>query len=231
MKITEEMLYECAGKAEELWLSTFPSNDEIPEHKFSKGFERKMKKLLQTQRRSPALNRFISASKRVAVFALAVLTVSFSCLMCVEAYREKFLKIITDVFEDLSRFSISSSWSTNPELGEIKYGYLPEGMSEIDREYNSETHSQIIYFEDAEGRYLEISQDIMISGKESTLIVDTEDAEVSTINLNGREATMIVKGLHTILMWEDDIFIMLVSGDFPPDEILKVASEIRILEK
>ena len=110
MKITEEMLYKHAGRAEELWLSTFPSDDELPEHKFSKGFERKMKKLLRVQRRSPSLNRFISITKRVAVIALAVLTVSFSCLMCVEAYREKFLKVITEVFEDLSLFSFSSSW-------------------------------------------------------------------------------------------------------------------------
>ena len=109
MKITEEMLYKSAEKAEELWLDTFPSDDELPKHKFSKRFERKMKKLRQTQRRSPALNRFISISKRIAVIALAILTVSFSCLMCVEAYREKFIQVITEIFEDLTQYSFSSS--------------------------------------------------------------------------------------------------------------------------
>lgn len=231
MKITEEMLYKHAGRAEELWLSTFPSDDELPEHKFSKGFERKMKKLLRVQRRSPSLNRFISITKRVAVIALAVLTVSFSCLMCVEAYREKFLKVITEVFEDLSLFSFSSSWRANPELGEVEYGYLPEGVSEIGREYAPEIHNQIIYFEDLRGRSLEISQNIMVSGNTSTFIVDTENAEVSTINFNGYDATLIIKGIHTTLLWEDDVSVIMVSGDFPSDEILKVANEIRILEK
>lgn len=49
-----------------------------------KRFARKINKLIRAQRRSLGLNRFISASKRIAVIALAVLTVNFSCLMSVE---------------------------------------------------------------------------------------------------------------------------------------------------
>ena len=146
MKITEEMLYKSAEKAEELWLDTFPSDDELPKHKFSKRFERKMKKLRQTQRRSPALNRFISISKRIAVIALAILTVSFSCLMCVEAYREKFIQVITEIFEDLTQYSFSSSHAEKTEFSEITFDYLPEGMTEVHREHNPKTHSQSIFF-------------------------------------------------------------------------------------
>lgn len=71
----------------------------------------------------------------------------------------------------------------------------------------------------------------MVSGNTSTFIVDTENAEVSTINFNGYDATLIIKGIHTTLLWEDDVSVIMVSGDFPSDEILKVANEIRILEK
>jgi hypothetical protein len=70
LKITEEMLYESVSKAEELWLSLLPTEDELPEHVFSKKFEKQMKKLIQAQRRTPWRNGFISASKRVAVVAL-----------------------------------------------------------------------------------------------------------------------------------------------------------------
>ena len=67
MKLSEEMLYEHARKAEELWLNSLPSDDKIPEHRFSNKFERKMRKLIRSQRRSPGLNQFLSASKRIAV--------------------------------------------------------------------------------------------------------------------------------------------------------------------
>ena len=221
MKLSEQMLYEHARKAEELWLNSLPSDDKIPEHRFSNKFERKMRKL----------NQFLSASKRIAVIALAILTVSFSCLMCVEAYREKFIEVITEIFEELTQFSFSSSRTEKTELGEITLEYLPDGMLEVYRECNSKTHNQSIYFEDIEGRRIGIDQDIMVDGKQSTMILDTEDADVSTIDFNGYEATLIVKGEHTILMWEDDVSVILVSGDFPPDEIIRVASGIHVSEK
>lgn len=231
MKLSEEMLYEYARKAEVLWLNSLPSDVEIPEHKFSNKFERKMKKLIREQRRAPWLNKFISASKRVAIVALAILTVSFSCLMCVEAYREKLIEVITEIFEELTQFSFSSSRTEKTELGEISLEYLPDGMVEVYRECNSRIHNQSIYFEDMEGRKIGIDQDIMVDGKQSTVILDTEDADVSTIDFNGYEATLIVKGEHTILMWKDDVSVILVSGDFPPDEIIRVASGIHVSEK
>lgn len=231
MKITDDMLYSSAPNAERLWLDTLPTREELPEHQFSKGFERKMNKLVRLQRRSPGLNQFLSASKRIAVIALAMLTVSFSCLMCVEAYREKFIEVITEIFEELTQFSFSSSRTEKTELGEITLEYLPDGMLEVYRECNSKTHNQSIYFEDIEGRRIGIDQDIMVDGKQSTMILDTEDADVSMIDFNGYEATLIVKGEHTILMWEDDVSVILVSGDFPPDEIIRVASGIHVSEK
>ena len=231
MKLSEEMLYEHARKAEELWLNSHPSDDKIPEHRFSNKFDRKMRKLIRSQRRSPGLNQFLSALKRIAVIAFAILTVSFSCLMCVEAYREKFIEVITEIFEELTQFSFSSSRTEKTELGEITLEYLTDGMLEVYRECNSKTHNQSIYFEDIEGRRIVIDQDIMVDGKQSTMILDTEDADVSTIDFNGYEATLIVKGEHTILMWEDDVSVILVSGDFPPDEIIRVASGIHVSEK
>lgn len=231
MKITDEMLYQSAPKAEQLWLDTLPSREELPEHQFSKGFERKMKKLIRNQQRAPWLNKFISVSKRVAIVALAILTVSFSCLMCVEAYREKFIEVITEIFEELTRYSFSSSHTEKMEWGEITFDYLPDGMFEVDRTHNSETLDQSIYFEDSAERWFYVSQEIMVKGKQSTMILDTEDADVSTTDLNGYKATLIVKGEHTTLMWEDDVSVMLISGDFPSDEIIKIASGIHISKK
>lgn len=231
MKITDDMLYECAPKAEKLWLDSLPSDDELPEYKFSKGFERKMKKMIRTQRRSPGLNRFISVSKHIAVIALAVLTVSFSCLMCVEAYREKFLKFIVDVYENMTQYSFFSSWSRNSELGEIEFDYLPDGMSEIDRDYSPQAHYQAIWFEDSMGRRFEISQDIMTGNKQSTVILDTEDAEATKIDFNGYDATLIIKGEQTMLLCVDDFSYILLSGDFPPEEIVKIANGVNILKK
>ena len=231
MKITDDMLYQAAPKAEKLWLDMLPSDNDLPEHQFSKDFERKMKKLIRVQRRSPGLTRFISASKRIAMIALVVLTVSFSCLMCVEAYREKFLSIIIEVFEDFTQFSFSSSWNADPELGEIEFDYLPEGMSEVHREYDPQIDSQTIYFEDAEGRRFNISQDMVSGGGQTTMILDTEDAEVTNYDFNGYDATLVVKGEYTMLLCVDDFSCTLLSGDLSSEEIIKIANGVNILKK
>ena len=38
MKITDEMLYQHAAEARDIWLDTLPKDDELPEHQFSDEF-------------------------------------------------------------------------------------------------------------------------------------------------------------------------------------------------
>ncbi len=47
MTVSEELLYENAPKARDLWLSTLPQKAEVPEHTFSEQFEKKMGRLLR----------------------------------------------------------------------------------------------------------------------------------------------------------------------------------------
>jgi len=41
----------------------------------------------------------------------------------------------------------------------------------------------------------------------------------------------IVKDEHTTLMWEDGLSVLLISGDFPSSEIIRIASGVHISEK
>ena len=66
MKITEEMLYKCAPKAEKLWLSSLPPDNQIPEHKFSRRFERKMRRFIREQRRSLPMRKALQIARQTA---------------------------------------------------------------------------------------------------------------------------------------------------------------------
>ena len=109
MEITEEMLYKYAPAAEKLWLGSLPPDDQIPEHQFSQRFERKMKKLIRYQRHSHSMRQFMRIARQTAVVILVVVSLSFSCLMTVEAYRAKFIEVVTEVFYDLTHFTFFSS--------------------------------------------------------------------------------------------------------------------------
>lgn len=224
------MLYKHAVEAEKIWLSTLPPNDKIPEHKFSRRFERKMKKLIQNQRRSPSMRQFIRIAKQSIAVILVAISLGFSCLMSAEAYRTKFIEIVTEVFYDLTHFTFFSSWSGYTELGKIEFSYLPDGMDEVGRENFNKTQRQIIYFEDEQGYQISVSQLLPTDDTDLDLILDTEDADVTTIDFRDGDAVLIEKEGTSTLMWEDAPHIMLLSGDFPPEEIIKIANGITISE-
>ena len=188
MEITEEMLYKYAPAAEKLWLGSLPPDDQIPEHQFSQRFERKMKKLIRYQRHSPSMRQFMRIARQTAVVILVVVSLSFSCLMTVEAYRAKFIEVVTEVFYDLTHFTFFSSWSGDIGLGEIKFGYLPDGMVEVQRETFEKTQGQTIYFEDDHGYQIKISQTLLTDDTNSDLILDSEDADATTIAFGDGDA-------------------------------------------
>ncbi|OKZ97094.1 MAG: hypothetical protein BHV90_20735 [Clostridiales bacterium 42_27] len=214
MKITEEMLYKCAPKAEKLWLSSLPPDNQIPEHKFSRRFERKMRRLIREQRRSLPMRKALQIARQTAAAILIAATLSFSCLMTVEAYRAKFIEVITEVLYDLTHFSFFSSWQDDTELAES--------------ETLSEPQSQTIYFENSEGRQLKFSQQLVTDSTGLDIILDTEDSTTTTVPFGDYNASLIIKEDSSILMWEDDPYLMLLTGDFPSEEIIKIANGITI---
>lgn len=228
MEITEEMLYKCAPRAEKLWISTLPFDDQIPEHKFSRRFERKMKKLIRKQKRSPMMKQFLSAAKKIAVVVLVVATISFSGLMTVEAYRAKLIEVITEVFYDLTHFTFFSSWSGDVGLGEIEFSYLPVGMTEVRRETFDNPKCQTIYLENTEGYQLKASQQLLTDDDDLELILDSEDANTTTIFFGDSEAFLIVKEDTSTLMWEDEPYLILLTGDFPSEEMIEIANGMSI---
>ena len=75
MKLTDELLEQHAAEARDLWLSTLPQQEEVPPHKFSRRFERKMRRLRAEQRRSPRMNRVVHILRYVAACAAVVLCI------------------------------------------------------------------------------------------------------------------------------------------------------------
>lgn len=63
MKITDEMLFDHAAEARNIWLDTLPSDESLPAAPFSKSFERKMRKLIKQQRRTSRTNQILRYMK------------------------------------------------------------------------------------------------------------------------------------------------------------------------
>ena len=85
----DELLDRYAPDAGAMWLAS-ETPDIVPEHPFSPKFRRRMERLIRRQRRSPAVTAALRCARRAAAYALVFLTLSFSCLMTVDAsFRER----------------------------------------------------------------------------------------------------------------------------------------------
>ena len=220
----DELLDRYAPEAGELWLSALP--EPAPEHEFSPKFRRKVEKLLRRQRRSPAVNAALRYGRRAAAFALVFLTLSFSCLMTVDAaFRERVIHAVVQVFPDFTEFVYTSDSSTVEEPGNLVFTYLPEGMEEQAREQDE--LGFYVYMENLEGEFIELDQSLVENGTEMLLGLDTENAKVTYFEVHGVDAVGIEKGLDHTIHWTEGNFVYTLSGTIPMEEVKLIAEGIQ----
>lgn len=223
MKITDDILFQNAGKARDFWLSTQPAPDQVPEHKFSRRFEKKMKRLILQQRRSPEMNQFLLYLRRTVAVSAVVFTVAFSGAMTVEAYRARFIEWAAEVFDDLTlfRFFTDVEESVFPELS---LGYVPAGLVKT-KEKNTEKVRRI-YYEDGKGRFFEITQITLTKEDDYQSLLDTEDAVTDTILIRGMEAVVAVKDGDCMIFWSYKSVLYHLYGNLSLDESKRIIEEI-----
>ena len=227
MQITDEMLYRHAPEARDLWLSTLPSDADIPEHKFSRRFERKMKRLIREQKRSPQANRMIRGLRRVAAIILVIGILSFSGLMTVEAYREKVIEVITLVFHDLTNYRFISEESGSEQhvdLPDITFQYIPDGMEKV--EDTARERYRYILYEAQDGNFFELTQTVIVDNSDYEKILDSEDAITEEFYLGDSEAVLNTKNGTTTIFWTKDHILYSLCGTIDPTDLKAVAEKI-----
>ncbi len=205
IEITDELLYKHIGKARDIVLSTLLSDDEIPEHKFSEKFERRMNRLIKQQKRSPKFNKTVLYLKRCAVAALLVFSVTFTGLMTVDAYREKVIEVIVKVFNELTDYRFVSNAAVTSsdlieEIPEIEFGYIPEGM-ELTEEKTLK-QKEFFKFENDKNNRFKVTQTI-IANDSHNIVLDTEDSTTYKLFINDIEVTANIKNDMNTLIWNN----------------------------
>ena len=231
MKITDEMLFEHAAEARDIWLSTLPDDEDIPDIPTSKKFEKKMQKLIKEQRRTPKTNKILRYMKQTVAAVLAVAILSFGGLMTVEAYREKVVEIVVHVFHELTDYRFASEKSEVGEvvLPEISFGYVPEGMEEITDNVFADNSRYIVY-EDDDGNFFELTQTAIGSNGAFGTILDTEDSNYEMTSINGNEAFSNVKDGNARVLWNYDNVVYDLYGNIELTDLKNIAEKIKIIE-
>lgn len=229
MKLTDEILSQHAAEARDIWLATLPQREEVPEHRFSHRFTRAMNRLIREQRRTPWMRRVVRYARNAAVFVLVVLTVTFSGLMTVEAYRIAVIDTITRIFHEFTEFRYTSEVSAeDAEFPEVSFDYLPDGMVESESGMDETDTIRHIHYEHPNGALFDLDEILITSNDAFTQIIDTEDASVEKFSIKGEPALSSVKGETVIITWtHQNVSYTMITYKISPENARQIVLGIR----
>lgn len=227
MIISEEMLYENAPKARDIWLGTLPQKADVPEHTFSEQFEKKMDKLLRRPKRAVHLKTF----RRTVAAVMIIATVMFSAAMTVDAaFRERVIEVIVSVFNELTDYRLVSHEPGKDqyeisEHTETEFGYVPDGF--VEKENIKSVDYEFIRYESKDGRFFELECENVLPGDSFHMILDTESSEYEKVCLGEKEAYSNIKNGNSVILWTDDSFVYHLRSNMQLEELKKIASEMK----
>ena len=215
----EKALYEALVPEYEIAMQ-----DVDDEHEFSPEFEKKMKKLIN-RRRKPYYKIINTTGKRAACAAVIVIAASSVTIMNVDALRNAFSDFFMSIYEKFSTVQPveDKAPETLEEIYEITYNL--DDFEIVYEELNEYRHD-IYYAKD----------DIVIYFKQRTkdmydLDVNTENAEILTVDINGHEAIYFTDNHnYNNLIWDNGDYIINLCSNINKNVLIKIAESVQKVE-
>ena len=202
--------------------SQIPCDEDSIDFTFSERFNKKMSKLIKSQKKSYYF-LINTASKRVAVLLLAVLTL-FTASMSIKAIREPVVKFIVEVYESFTRYFFEGDTADEIDK-EYTITKLPIGYSETNK-FKGRNSITTIY-EDENGNKIEFIQGI---SNNTEFNLDFEHSNVQTIYIDNEKIELYEWDEMSCAFWTKDgyVFNLIYNPDsVTTSEIEKVISNIK----
>lgn len=197
----------------------------ITEHYFSKAFERKMRKLLKTEatlahpiKTKP---RYMLKYALIAIITLVVLTA------CGAVVVHLFMGGVS--YDDYGTYTLlhGANNENTPKSIEQKY----------DITYNLDGFTRTVNDDDEISRYISYTfEDSYVELIQSTVSdysgwLNTEDADVSEIEINGHKAILCIfsKG-GCYVLWNNDDYIIAINSNLDKSKTIEVTESVKVLQ-
>lgn len=180
MAITKSEFKQAFREVVSLEFSHVPTDENNIQYTFSENFNKRMKKLIESQKK--VYWHFVNTStKRAAIIFVAILTL-FTATFSVKAIREPIIKFIKQVYETFTHYSFDG-YTTKTIAKEYSITQTPKGFEQIDKIKNDYLINTI--YENSSGEVIKFFQKITESN--SGLFEDNENTVISKITVNSIE--------------------------------------------
>jgi hypothetical protein len=171
--------------------------------------------------------------RRAAIIVLVFFGVNFFLIANVEAYRFQVLKAIVQFQSNFMNIDYvpneGVSQYLQPDAWENLYylSYLPKGYTMTESNHKT-GNVAFIFYKNEEGDQIAFQQFFT----QTNIQIDTENAKVTNVSVNGEDAILVEKEDFKIMTWlTDDRAIYLETYNLSYDEVLKIAESMKLAEK
>ena len=169
--------------------------------------------------------RFPRCARVAVVIALLVMVSVGSAMATIHMVQIGLLKLEIHTYPERTSYGLVPSENAlevpHEWNGDFYPAYIPEGF-----EFDSCYHSEAVY-RNANGGLLSFAEEEY--GSRTSL--DTENANASSLYINGAEATLIEKDGWTAVVWSANNRLFIVDLDGGKDEALRVAASVILVRQ
>lgn len=238
MVITDEMLYQSAEHAREIWLATFLCKDEIPEYVCSENFEQQVSVLLQQQSNKPVAKRFLRNNstegrrhprlRQVAAVLLAVLLIGSVIIFSSPTARATVFNWIHEVFVDHEIYHLDGGNNPSFTIPSYQPSWLPEGFVVMDNYHDAGTCGAF-YLNEKTGDSISF-ECIFTENTSASIIVQDYDTKEPVV-IGGIEGYYYSEGKSSkdkTIVWADETanIVFSVRSSLDKDTLLRIARSI-----
>lgn len=230
MKITDEMLFKHAAEARDIWLSTLPTRENIPEMPCSPSFEKKMRKLIKKQKHTLGTHTIVFRMRQTVAALLLIFLIFFGGFMTVDAYREQVMETVVHIFKELTEYRFSSEIAEETvALPTISFAWIPEGMHEVENKITA-SNSRYILYEDGDERFFELTQRMIDINHDYGILLDTENSDYEVGQIHGEDAYFNTKDGDSSIIWTRNNIVYHLYGNLKINDLKTIAEKIKIFD-
>ena len=228
MKITDELLYQHAAEARDIWLDTLPKDEELPEHQFYNEFMASFE-AMKVQEKVQRKKKYRSPLRRVAAVFLAILIGSGTWLGADAEARAAFVSWFREFVGDSVVYSYVGEVPES-EITDYHCSWLPEGVEAIETEA-SKTSGHVVYTS-SDDDFAVFSYTYMHSGTAVHLFPSEEELVHTEMQINGMHADFYEEpgeNYSCFIIWFDEanqIFFD-INGNLSKEETIHMAESVQ----
>lgn len=202
---------------------------QVPEEVQRKA-EKTIRKAFAAKNRKSMKHFTFKVAQRIAVAVLVVVITTACAFAAFPEVRANVLNTIIRTFEDHTEFEFSSMAisGNKPSRFTIELNWMPDGFILTDEGEDQLSTWQRYTDKNDQTKTIYISEDAL-SGQ--SLAVDTENADVTKVEIQGYEGTLITKEAWNCILYtvpEQSMVVHLQSEFIPVSDIIKVAENINL---